>query len=378
MIVGVPKEIKPQEDRVALTPAGVDGLVRNGHKVLVQAGAGLGSSFQDAEYAMHGAEIIAEAADVWKQADMIMKVKEPLESEYKFFKEGLILFTYLHLAAEESLTKALMETGVIAIAYETVQKEDRSLPLLAPMSEIAGRMAVQQGAIYMEKTRGGKGMLIDGVPGVAPAHVVVVGAGIVGTGSIRRAIGLGCRVTVLDVVVERLRYLNEVFMGKIETLYSNNFNIMEACKTADLVIGSVLIPGAKAPKLITEEIVKAMKPGTVIVDVAIDQGGSVETVEHATTHADPVFVKHGVIHYAVANIPGAVPQTATLALTNVTLGYAIKLATKGWKQALREDSSLARGANVVDGKIVYKSVADAFGMEYTPIEEILNSKEALN
>ncbi len=372
MIVGVPKEIKSQENRVALTPAGADGLVRNGHKVLVQAGAGLGSSFTDEEYVAAGAEMVAEAADVWKQADMIIKVKEPLESEYQYFRKDLILFTYLHLAAEESLTKALQESGVTAIAYETVEKPDRSLPLLAPMSEIAGRMAIQEGATFLQKTRGGKGMLIDGVPGVAPAHVVVVGAGVVGTGSIRRAIGLGCRVTVLDVVVERLRYLNEVFMGRIETLYSNNFNIMEACKTADLVVGSVLIPGAKAPKLITEEIVKAMKPGTVIVDVAIDQGGSVETIDKPTSHAEPTFVKHGVIHYAVPNIPGAVPQTATLALTNVTLGYAIKLANKGWKQACKEDKALALGVNVVDGKVVYKSVADAFDMEYTPLEEVLN------
>lgn len=373
MIVGVPKEIKTLENRVALTPAGADGLVRNGHKVLVEKDAGLGSSFTDEEYLAAGAEIVPDVADVWKQADMIIKVKEPLESEYKYFKKGLILFTYLHLAAEESLTKALMDAGVVSIAYETVEKPDRSLPLLAPMSEIAGRMAIQEGATYLQKTRGGKGMLIDGVPGVAPAHVVVVGAGVVGTGAIRRAIGLGCRVTVLDVVVERLRYLNEVFMGRIETLYSNNFNIMNACKTADLVVGAVLIPGAKAPKLITEEIVKAMKPGTVIVDVAIDQGGSVETVEHPTTHTDPVFVKHGVIHYAVANIPGAVPQTATLALTNVTLGYALKLANKGWLQAVKEDPSLAKGVNVVDGKIVYKSVADAFGMEYTPLNEVIGN-----
>ena len=373
MIVGVPKEIKTLENRVALTPAGADGLVRNGHKVLVEKDAGLGSSFTDEEYLAAGAEIVPDVADVWKQADMIIKVKEPLESEYKYFKKGLILFTYLHLAAEESLTRALMDAGVVSIAYETVEKPDRSLPLLAPMSEIAGRMAIQEGATYLQKTRGGKGMLIDGVPGVAPAHVVVVGAGVVGTGAIRRAIGLGCRVTVLDVVVERLRYLNEVFMGRIETLYSNNFNIMNACKTADLVVGAVLIPGAKAPKLITEEIVKAMKPGTVIVDVAIDQGGSVETVEHPTTHTDPVFVKHGVIHYAVANIPGAVPQTATLALTNVTLGYALKLANKGWLQAVKEDPSLAKGVNIVDGKIVYKSVADAFGMEYTPLNEVIGN-----
>lgn len=373
MIVGVPKEIKTLENRVSLTPAGADGLVRNGHKVLVEKDAGLGSSFTDEEYLAAGAEIVPDVADVWKQADMIIKVKEPLESEYKYFKKGLILFTYLHLAAEESLTKALMDAGVVSIAYETVEKPDRSLPLLAPMSEIAGRMAIQEGATYLQKTRGGKGMLIDGVPGVAPAHVVVVGAGVVGTGAIRRAIGLGCRVTVLDVVVERLRYLNEVFMGRIETLYSNNFNIMNACKTADLVVGAVLIPGAKAPKLITEEIVKAMKPGTVIVDVAIDQGGSVETVEHPTTHTDPVFVKHGVIHYAVANIPGAVPQTATLALTNVTLGYALKLANKGWLQAVKEDPSLAKGVNIVDGKIVYKSVADAFGLEYTPLNEVIGN-----
>lgn len=372
MIVGVPKEVKAQENRVALTPAGVDGLVRCGHKVIVEAGAGLGSGFPDEDYIKYGAEMIADAADVWAKADMIMKVKEPLESEYKHFKKDLILFTYLHLAAEESLTKALMESGVVAIAYETVQKADRSLPLLTPMSEVAGRMAVQQGAIYMEKTRGGKGKLIDGVTGVAPAHVVIVGAGIVGTASLRRAIGLGARVTVLDVNVDRLRYLNEVFMGQIETLYSNNFNIMEACKTADLVIGAVLIPGAKAPKLVTEEIVKAMQPGTVIVDVAIDQGGSVETIDKPTTHSDPIFIKHDVIHYAVANIPGAVPQTSTLALTNVTLGYAIRLANKGWKQALRENPDLALGANVIDGKIVYKSVADAFGMEYTPLVEVLN------
>ena len=371
MIVGIPKEIKAQENRVALTPTGVDDLVRNGHKVLVQAGAGLGSSFQDEEYALHGAEIIADSADVWKQSDMIIKVKEPLESEYRYFREGLILFTYLHLAAELSLTNALIESRVIAIAYETVQNTDRSLPLLTPMSEVAGRMAIQQGAIYMEKTYGGKGMLIDGVPGVAPAHVVIVGAGIVGTASLRRAVGLGARVTVLDVNIDRLRYLGEVFMGKIETLYSNNFNLMKACKTADLVVGAVLIPGAKAPKLITEEIVKAMQPKTVIVDVSIDQGSCVETIEHATTHADPVFIKHGVIHYAVANIPGAVPQTSTLALTNVTLGFALRLANKGWKQALKENLALAKGANVIDGKIVYKAVADAFNMEYTPLEEVL-------
>ncbi|NLL80774.1 MAG: alanine dehydrogenase [Tissierellia bacterium] len=373
MIIGVPKEIKPQENRVALTPPGVSELIRNGHKVLVEANAGIGSGFKDDEYRKHGAEVITDAAEVWKQADMIMKVKEPLESEYKYFKKDLILFAYLHLAAEERLTKALLDAGVIAIAYETVQNPDKSLPLLTPMSEIAGRMAIQEGAIYLEKTFGGKGILIDGVTGVPPAHIVVIGAGIVGTAAVRRAVGLGCRVTVLDVVVDRLRYLNEVFMGKIETLYSNSHNITEACKSADIVVSCVLIPGSKAPKLVTEEIIKQMKPGSVIVDVAIDQGGSVETtVGKATSHDDPIFIKHDVIHYAVANIPGAVPQTATLALTNVTLNYAIKIANKGWKQALKDDIALAKGANVAEGKVVYKPIADTFEMEYTSLEEIVN------
>lgn len=373
MIIGVPKEIKTQESRVALTPAGADALVKAGHTVLLQKGAGVEASFLDEEYEEYGAKIIDNAAEVWENAEMIMKVKEPLESEYKYFKKDLIIFTYLHLAAEKKLAKALIESRAVAIAYETVQNPDGSLPLLAPMSEIAGRMALQEGAVYLQKTYGGKGMLIDGVTGVPPAHVVVIGAGIVGTGAIRRAIGLGCRVTVLDVVVERLRYLNEVFMGKIETLYSNNFNIANACNTADLVVSSVLIPGAKAPKLVTEEMVKEMKSNTVIVDVAIDQGGSVETtVGHPTTHDDPIFVKHDVIHYAVANIPGAVPQTATLALTNVTLRYAIDIANKGWMKALNDNASLAKGLNVANGKVVYKSVADTFGMAFTPIGEVLN------
>lgn len=370
MIVGVPKEIKEQENRVAITPAGVDALVRAGHKVVVEANAGMGAGFSDEEYSALGAEILPEASRVWEQADMIIKVKEPLKSEYKYFREGLIIFTYLHLAAEEELTKALVDSGTIAIAYETVQNPDRSLPLLTPMSEVAGRMAVQQGSIYLEKTRGGKGLLIDGVPGVPPAHVVVVGAGIVGTGAIRRAIGLGARVTVLDININRLRYLGEVFMGRLETLYSNNYNLTQAVKTADLVVGAVLIPGAKAPKLVTEEMVKQMEPGSVLVDVAIDQGGCMETT-YPTTHADPIFVKHDVIHYAVANIPGAVPRTSTLALTNVTLPYAIRIANKGWRQALIDEEPLRKGANVLEGKIVYKSVAEAFDMTYTPVEEVL-------
>ncbi|MCK9444334.1 MAG: alanine dehydrogenase [Tissierellaceae bacterium] len=370
MIIGVPKEIKEQENRVALTPAGVDAFVRAGHKVLVEAGAGAGASFTDDEYKELGAEILQEASKVWEQADMILKVKEPLTSEYKYFREDLIIFTYLHLAAEEELTKALIDTKTVAIAYETVQNPDRSLPLLTPMSEVAGRMAVQQGSIYLEKTRGGKGLLVDGVPGVSPAHIVVVGAGIVGTGAIRRAVGLGARVTVLDVNVDRLRYLGEVFMGKLETLYSNNYNLTQAVKSADLVVGAVLIPGSKAPKLVTEEMVAQMEPGSVIVDVAIDQGGCVQTMK-PTTHTDPIFRLHDVIHYGVTNIPGAVPRTSTLALTNVTLGYALRIANKGWKKALADEEPLRKGANVLEGKVVYKAVADTFGLPYTPVEEAL-------
>ncbi len=371
MIIGVPKEIKEQEDRVALTPAGVDGFVRAGHKVLVETNAGMGAGFTDNSYKELGAEIIRDASKVWEQADMIMKVKEPLASEYKYFKENLIIFTYLHLAAEDKLTKALMDAKTIAIAYETVQNPDRSLPLLTPMSEVAGRMAVQEGSVYLEKTYGGKGMLVDGVPGVAPAHIVVVGAGNVGTAAIRRAVGLGARVTVLDINVARLTYLGEVFMGRIETLYSNNYNLTQAVKTADLVVGAVLIPGAKTPKLITQEMIKQMQPGSVIVDVAIDQGGSVEGIKK-TTHADPVYMDHDVVHYAVANIPGAVPKTSTLALTNVTLSYALRIANKGWKQALRDEEPLRKGANILEGKLVYKSVADALGFKHTPVEEVLN------
>ena len=371
MIVGVPKEIKAQENRVAMTPAGADTMIRAGHKVLVEKGAGLGAGFSDEEYKAVGAEIINEASDVWAKSEMIIKVKEPLASEYGYFRKGLIIFTYLHLAAEPDLTKALIDSGAVAIAYETVQRADRSLPLLTPMSEVAGRMAVQQGSIYLEKTRGGKGVLIDGVPGVPPASVVVVGAGIVGTGAIRRAVGLGSRVTILDINVDRLRYLGEVFMGRVETLYSNNFNITQAVKNADLVVGAVLIPGAKAPKLVTEEMVKQMEPGSVIVDVAIDQGGCVETIEHPTTHAEPIFEKYGVIHYAVANIPGAVPRTSTLALTNVTAPYALKIANMGWKQAVLADPALAKGVNVLDGKITYKAVTDAFELPYVPLDELV-------
>jgi alanine dehydrogenase len=372
MIVGVPKEIKPQENRVAITPAGVDALVRSGHKVLIEKGAGEGSGIYDEDYKQAGAEIMPSAESVWENSEMIVKVKEPLPSEYKYFKEGQVIFTYLHLAPEPELTKALMESKVVAIAYETVQKDDGSLPLLTPMSEVAGRLAIQEGAAFLEKFRGGKGVLLSGVPGVPPASIVIVGAGTVGTSALKRAVGMGARVTILDINVNKLRYLDDIYQGRIETLYSNRFNLLNAISKADLVIGAVLIPGAKAPKLVTEEMVKAMEPGSVIVDVAIDQGGCVETIDHPTTHADPVFVKHGVIHYAVSNMPGAVPRTSTFALTNATLPYALELANKGWKKAILENKALARGVNVLNGKITYKAVAEAHNLPYHPLEEVLS------
>jgi len=371
MIIGVVKELKEQENRVAITPAGVDALTASGHKVLIQEGAGLGSGFTDESYKDAGAEVLKNASDVWENSEMIVKVKEPHESEYKYLRPDLVYFAYLHLAADLNLTKALMESGVTAIAYETVQRNDRSLPLLIPMSEIAGRMAIQEGAIYLEKTRGGKGILLEGVPGVPPASVVIVGAGTVGTGAIRRAMGLGARVTVLDINVDRLRYLEDIFMGRIETLYSNRYNLSRALKRADLVVGAVLIPGAKTPKVITEDMVKQMQPGSVIVDVAIDQGGCVETIEQPTTHANPIFIKHGVIHYAVSNIPGAVPRTSTLALTNATLPYILEMAKKEWKQAVLDDEALAKGVNVIKGRITNKAVAEAHNLPYYSLEEVI-------
>lgn len=373
MIIGVPKEIKQQESRVAMTPAGVDALVAHGHKVIIEKGAGKGAGFIDEAYASVGAELVNSAADVWGNSEMIVKVKEPLPQEYKYFRKDLVIFTYLHLAPEPELTRALMEKKVVAIAYETVQKMDGSLPLLTPMSEIAGRMSVQVGATYLEKIHGGKGVLLDGVAGVPPASVVVLGAGTVGTNAVKRAVGIGARVTVIDINIDRLRYLSDIFGNEIETLYSNRFNIMEAVKNADLVVGSVLIPGAKAPKILTEDMVKSMKPGSVIVDVAIDQGGCVETIEHPTTHDNPVIVKHGVLHYAVANIPGVVPRTSTLALTNATLPYILKIANKGWKQAVIEDKALAKGVNVVEGKVTYAAVAEAHNLPYYSLEEIINN-----
>ncbi|HHY76423.1 MAG TPA: alanine dehydrogenase [Firmicutes bacterium] len=371
MIVGVPKEIKPDENRVALTPAGVHAFVSQGHQVVVEAGAGLGSGIEDEDFVKAGATILPTADEVWATADMIMKVKEPLPPEYPRMKKGLLLFTYLHLAAEPELTKALIEREVDAVAYETVELPSKALPLLTPMSEIAGRMSVQVGAHFLEKRHGGRGVLLGGVPGVMPGEVVIIGGGVVGTNAAKMAVGLGAKVTILDVNLERLRYLDDIFGTKVQTLASNSYNIAESVKKADLVVGAVLIPGAKAPKLVTEEMVKEMKPGAVIVDVAIDQGGCVETMDHTTTHSNPTFVKHGVVHYSVPNIPGAVPRTSTFALTNATLPYALLLAGKGFEEAVKSNPSLAKGVNVTRGKVVYKAVAEALDLPYTPFEEVI-------
>lgn len=363
MKIGIPKEVKNNENRVAITPAGVKGLIDNGHKVFIEKNAGIGSGIADQEYIEAGADILEEAAEVFAESEMIIKVKEPLEEEYEYFKPGQILFTYLHLAADEGLTKALMEKEVVSIAYETIQLEDGSLPLLIPMSEVAGRLAVQAGACFLEKPKGGKGVLLGGVPGVKPGKVVILGGGTVGINSAKMAIGLGADVSILDVNARQMRYLDDIFQGRVKTIMSNSYHIIEEIKDADLVVGAVLIPGAKAPYLITEEMLKEMQAGSVIADVAIDQGGCIETT-YPTTHDDPVFVKGGIIHYCVANMPGAVPRTSTYALTNVTLPYALELANKGYKKALKENAYLAQGLNVYDGKITYKAVADAFDMDY--------------
>ena len=371
MKVGVLKEIKANENRVAITPAGVKALASAKHKVFIEAGAGLGSGITDKEYTDAGATMVKKAADVWADVDMVMKVKEPLESEYKYFREDLVLFTYLHLAAEEHLTKDLLKKKVVGIAYETVQLPNRSLPLLAPMSEVAGRMAGQVGSMILTKPFGGLGVLMGGVPGTHAAKVVIVGGGVVGTHAAKMCLGLGAHVTIIDNNLDRLRYLDDIFGPRIQTMASNPLNIANETAQADLVIGSVLIPGAKAPKLVTTEMVKKMKPGSVIVDVAIDQGGSVETVDHATSHAEPTFVKHDVVHYSVPNIPGAVPRTSTFALTNATLPYALQLANKGWKAACKENSALALGVNTANGLCTYQGVADAFGLKHTPVEKVL-------
>ncbi len=369
MIIGVPKEIKNNENRVAVTPAGVSEFVKHGHKVYVQSTAGIGSGFSDEEYTKAGANLLPTIEEVYGIAEMIVKVKEPIEQEYSLIRAGQLLFTYFHFASYEPLTHAMIKSGAICLAYETVEV-NRSLPLLIPMSEVAGRMSIQEGAKYLEKPMGGRGILLGGVPGVKPANVVVLGGGIVGTQAAKMAAGLGADVTIMDVSLNRLRQLDDIMPANVKTQYSNDYNIREAVKTADLVIGGVLIPGAKAPKLITKDMLSTMRPGSVIVDVAIDQGGCFETSK-PTTHAEPTYVVDGVVHYCVANMPGAVPYTSTLALTNATLPYAVQLANKGWKQACSDNADLRLGLNVVEGKVVYEGVSEAFNLPYTPVNEVL-------
>ncbi|AUS17131.1 alanine dehydrogenase [Bacillus velezensis] len=374
MIIGVPKEIKNNENRVALTPGGVSQLIGNGHRVLVESGAGLGSGFTNEDYVSAGAEILEDRKQVW-DAEMVMKVKEPLAEEYAYFRQGLVLFTYLHLAAEPELAKALTEKGVTAIAYETVT-DGRSLPLLTPMSEVAGRMAAQIGAQFLEKPKGGKGILLAGVPGVSRGKVTIIGGGGVGTNAAKIAVGLGADVTMIDLNADRLRQLDDIFGHQIKTLMSNPVNIADSVAEADLLICAVLIPGAKAPTLVTEEMVKQMKPGSVIVDVAIDQGGIVETVDHITTHDNPTYEKHGVVHYAVANMPGAVPRTSTLALTNVTVPYALQIANKGAAQAIADSPALKAGLNTANGHVTYEAVAKDLGYDYVPAEKAMQGSAA--
>ena len=366
MIIGIPKEIKNNENRVAMTPAGVQEMTRRGHKVYVQATAGVNSGFTDDAYRAVGAEILPTIEEVYATAEMIVKVKEPIAPEYKLVRAGQLLFTYFHFASSEPLTRAMIDSGAVCCAYETVERADRSLPLLTPMSEVAGRMATQEGCYFLAKPRGGKGVLLGGVPGVKPARVFVIGAGVVGTAAARMAAGLGADVTICDISLPRLTYLTDVMPRNVKTLMSSEYNIREELRHADLVIGSVLIPGAKAPKIVTRDMLQLMEPGTVLVDVAIDQGGCFET-SRPTTHEDPVYYVDGILHYCVANIPGAVPRTSTLALTNATLPYAIQLADKGWQRACRENPELALGLNVVEGKVVYKPVAEAWGLDYEPL-----------
>ncbi len=371
MLIGVPKEIKPQENRVALTPAGVLELKKHGHDVLIETNAGLGSGFPNESYSKVGAEIVDTAEEVWQRAAMIMKVKEPIKSEYPHMRDGQIVFTYFHFAASEELTHAVMDSGIVAIAYETVERTDHSLPLLIPMSEVAGRMAVQEGAKYLEKAQGGRGILLGGIPGVRPANVLVLGGGIVGVNAAKIAAGMGANVTIMDINVARLRHLDDYMARNVTTLTSSEHLIREELPAYDLVIGAVLIHGAKAPRLITKDMLKLMKPGSVIVDVAIDQGGCIETAR-PTTHENPIFVIDDVIHYCVANMPGAVPFTSTLGLTNVTLPYAIQIANKGWHKAASDNRELERGLNIVNGEIVYADVAKAFDLNWKEINQVLN------
>ncbi|MCW4575404.1 alanine dehydrogenase [Bacillus paranthracis] len=377
MRIGIPTEIKNNENRVAMTPAGAVHLVQNGHEVFVQKGAGLGSGFTDEEYVQAGAKLVETAEEAWNQ-DMLMKVKEPVASEYGYFREGLILFTYLHLAPEPELTKALIDNKVVSIAYETVQLDNRSLPLLAPMSEVAGRMSAQIGAQFLEKNKGGKGILLAGVPGVKRGKVTIIGGGQAGTNAAKIAVGLGADVTIIDLSAERLRQLDDIFGNQVKTLMSNPYNIAEAVKESDLVIGAVLIPGAKAPKLVTEEMIQSMEPGSVVVDIAIDQGGIFETTDRITTHDNPTYEKHGVVHYAVANMPGAVPRTSTLALTNVTVPYAVQIANKGYKDACLGNTALLKGINTLDGYVTFEAVAEAHGLQYADAKELLEKAPALS
>ncbi|MBW2122679.1 MAG: alanine dehydrogenase [Deltaproteobacteria bacterium] len=371
MIVGIPREIKKQEYRVGIVPAGVKELVKNNHQVIIQRGAGTGSGITDEEYQAAGARILDTARAIYEEAEMVMKVKEPLPEEYDLLREDQLLYTYLHLAAAPERTQALLERKVIAIAYETIQLEDGSLPLLTPMSEIAGRMSIQVGAYHLQKEQGGRGVLLGGVPGVAPGNVAILGGGTVGTNAARIAVGIGARVTILDVNLDRLRYLDDIFGSKIVPLMSDSHNVEEAVIHADLVIGAVLIPGARAPRLVTRPMLSEMKRGAVIVDVAVDQGGCIETI-HPTYHDNPTYEVDGVIHYGVANMPGAVARTSTFALTNTTLPYAVKIANLGWKAAVRENKGLLKGLNVAEGKLVCPAVAEAVGMPCTPVESVIN------
>lgn len=366
MKIGIPKEIKNNENRVALTPGGAHALIAHGHQVYIEKGAGVNSGFDDKEYQNVGATILATAEEVFAGSEMIMKVKEPMPSEYKLIRPNQLVFTYFHFAADEKLTKAMIDTDSICLAYETVVK-DRSLPLLTPMSEVAGRMSTQQGAKYLEKPQGGKGILLGGVPGVKPAHVLVLGAGVVGTHAAQMAAGLGARVTIMDISLPRLRYLSEVMPANVDTMMSSQYNIEQILPTVDLVIGAVLIPGAKAPHLITRDMLKLIPKGSVLVDVAIDQGGCFET-SHPTTHAEPIYEVDGIIHYCVANIPGAVPMTSTVALTNATLPYALLLADMGWEESCKKYPDLREGLNIVNGKVVNKAVADTFNL---PLSQVL-------
>lgn len=367
MIIGIPKEIKANENRVSILPSGVMSFVDAGHKVYVEKNAGMGSGFTDDEYVKAGAQILDTPKQVFDIADMIYKVKEPLESEYCYLREGQILFTYLHLAPDPEQTEALMNAKVTAIAYETVQLENGSLPLLAPMSDIAGRMSVQVGAYLLQKSNNGSGVLLGGVPGVEPGHVVIIGGGTVGVNAAKMAVGLGAKVTILDISIERLTYIHDILSSRVVTLVSNSYNISKSVAEADLVVGAVLIPGAKAPKLVTEKMIMDMRPGSVVVDVAIDQGGSIETIDMLTSHDNPYFMKHDIVHYSVPNMPGAVPRTSTFALSNATMPYALQIANKGAEAAMRDNPALMKGLNVYKGKITNKAVAEAQGISFDPV-----------